>query len=103
MTTPALLRPGQQLAGPTCSTRIVVVRAPSDGAKELTCDGVPMIDAPPGRPEPSPAEAVTLLGKRYVDAEGTVEVLCTSSGPGRIEYGGEPLSIKSAQALPASD
>lgn len=103
MTTSELLRPGRQLAGPACSTRIVVVRAPAAGAKELTCDGAPMIAAPPGRPEPSAAEAVTLLGKRYVDADGELEVLCTSAGPGRIEYGGEPLTVKSAQPLPASD
>ncbi|MGU3586290.1 hypothetical protein ACLBYD_24370 [Rhodococcus sp. C26F] len=103
MTTPAPLRPGVQLAAAEGSTRVVVVRAPAENARELTCGGAPMIPAPPGRPEPSAGDAVTVLGKRYVDADDTVEVLCTSSGPGELGYGGIPMTLKAAKPLPASD
>jgi len=92
-----------QLAAAEGSTRVVVVRAPSGDIREITCGGTPMIPAPPGRPEPSAGEAVTVLGKRYVDADDTVELLCTSSGPGELGYGGVPMTLKAAKPLPASD
>jgi hypothetical protein len=104
MTTPTSLRPGVQLASTTCTTRVVVVRAPAEGDKVISCGGAPMEPAPPGRPSAPPAgEAVTFLGKRYVDAGDTVEVLCTSPGAGELSYDGAPMVVKSAQALPASD
>jgi hypothetical protein len=46
---------------------------------------------------------VTLLGKRYVDAADSVEVLCTSAGTGSLTINGVPLEIKSPKPLPASD
>ncbi|MEE2035351.1 hypothetical protein [Rhodococcus chondri] len=98
------LRPGIQLASTTCTTRVVVVRAPADGGQAIACGDAPMEPAPPGRPSAPPAgEAVTLLGKRYVNADDTVEVLCTSPGAGELSYDGAPMVVKSAQALPASD
>lgn len=103
MTTSSSLRPGQQLASTGCSTRIVVVRAPSEGAQEIACGGSPMVPAPPGRPTATSTDNQTVLGKRYVDADDTVEVLCTTPGAGGLSYAGVPMAIKSAQALPASD
>lgn len=103
VTTPSPLRPGQQLASTTCSTRIVVVRVPSEGVQEFACGGEAMIPAAPGRPSEPASGTGTLLGKRYVDAGDTVEVLCTSPGAGELSYAGVPMAVKSAQALPASD
>lgn len=54
--------------------------------------------APPGQ-----ADAVTLMGKRYVDANETVELLCTFSGSGELNCDGAPMSLKAAKPLPASD
>jgi hypothetical protein len=45
----------------------------------------------------------TALGKRYVDAEGTVEILCTKSGAGSLHLDGRPLSLKESKPLPSSD
>jgi hypothetical protein len=45
----------------------------------------------------------TLLGKRYADAAGTVEVLCTKAGRGTLSWAGETLVQRSARPLPASD
>ncbi len=38
-----------------------------------------------------------------MDAAGSVELLCTSSGTGALTCDGEPMTIKSAKPLPASD
>jgi hypothetical protein len=100
MTTPTL-RPGVQLASTACSTRVVVVRAPADGSPEITCGNSPMVVAA-GKPGPSDG-ATTQLGKRYVDASQTLELLCTSPGSGELSCDGVPMTIKAAKALPASD
>ena len=48
-------------------------------------------------------EAATLIGKRYVNAAESVELLCTSSGAGALTCDGVPMSSKAAKPLPASD
>jgi hypothetical protein len=58
---------------------------------------------PGGKPAPSDPGAATLIGKRYVDESGSVELLCTSSGAGALTCDGAPMTIKSAKPLPASD
>ncbi|MBC7302643.1 MAG: hypothetical protein H5T78_17070 [Nocardia sp.] len=98
------LRPGEQLASTVCGTRVVVVRAPAGGAPELACGAAPLVPAAQAAPAPPPGgDAVTLVGKRYVDAGETVELLCIASGSGALTCGGEPMTIKAAKALPASD
>ncbi|MDL4816347.1 hypothetical protein [Actinomadura opuntiae] len=105
MTAPAP-RIGDQLASTTCSTRVIIVRAPAGGVPEIACGGSPMVpastlaDAPP---PPSGGEPATLIGKRYVDAAGTLELLCTASGSGELSCGGVPMTLKTAKPLPASD
>jgi len=105
MDTPALsLRPGDQLASTVCTTRVVVVRVPADRQPLIECGGSPMVAGTPGaKPSPGGPDAVTLIGKRFVDADGSVELLCTSSGAGTLVCDGEPMTIKSAKPLPASD
>jgi hypothetical protein len=98
------LRPGEQLASTVCTTRVVVVRAPADARPLITCGGAPMVPAASSQPSPSAGtDAVTLIGKRYVDANGTLELLCTSSGTGALSCDGVPMTLKSAKPLPASD
>ena len=102
MSSPApALRPGDQLASTVCATRVVVVRA--QGAPEIACGGSPMVPVTAAKPVPANGEAATLIGKRYVDAGETVELLCTASGSGALSCGGVPMTIKAAKALPASD
>ncbi|MCW0213112.1 MAG: hypothetical protein OJJ54_07120 [Pseudonocardia sp.] len=43
------------------------------------------------------------LGKRYTDASGSLEVLCTKAGAGPLALDGVLLEIKAAAQLPASD
>jgi len=97
---------GQTLTSAVDATTVVVVRWP-DADLELTCGGAAMLDAKDptaGSGTPDPAQSAgSLLGKRYVDEAGGVEVLCTKAGTGTLAVGGTPLVIKTAQPLPASD
>jgi hypothetical protein len=105
MAMPALrLRPGDQLASTVCTTRVVVIRVPADGQPLIECGGSPMVPgASGGQPSPGGPDAATLIGKRYVDATESVELLCTSSGAGALTCDGVPMTVKAAKPLPASD
>jgi hypothetical protein len=97
------LRPGDQLASTVSTTRVVVVRVPGESKPEITCGGSPMVPAGADRPASADAEPVTLIGKRYVDANDSLELLCTFSGQGELWCDGVPMAQKAAKALPASD
>ncbi|MFC9834223.1 hypothetical protein ACFVKB_10450 [Rhodococcus sp. NPDC127530] len=101
-----MLKTGARLRSQVCTTEVIVVRAGS-GDVTLTCGGQPMID-----PAGSPAEGLTpagdlaggtMIGKRYTDTAGSVEVLATKSGEGSLALGDEVLALKSAKPLPSSD
>jgi hypothetical protein len=100
------LRPGSRLRSAVDATEVVVVKPPAEPV-DLRCGGQPMVPlGSDGGTEatPSPDHAAgTLLGKRYVDADQTLEVLCTKPGDGSLSVGDEPLQIKEAKPLPASD
>jgi hypothetical protein len=105
MTSSALpLRPGDQLASTVCSTKVVVIRVPAERRPLIACGGNPMVQAASARQAPSGGAGVaTLIGKRYVDATETVELLCTSSGAGALSCDGAAMAVKAAKPLPASD
>ena len=92
---------GARLASTVCETELIVIRAPANDI-DLECGGSPMVAA--GSPD---AHRGTLpdgaVGKRYVDAEHTIEVLCTKSGCGSLSVGGSPVSIRPPKNLPSSD
>jgi len=98
------MRPGDQLASTVCSTRVIVVRAEVGSSVTVSCGGKPMVPAglTPNRPDHA-AEPGSLIGKRYVDANGTLELLCTSSGAGALTCDGVPMAVKAPKPLPASD
>ncbi len=45
----------------------------------------------------------TLIGKRYVNEDESLELLCTKGGAGTLALDGTPLEIKQAKQLPSSD
>ncbi|WP_436776256.1 hypothetical protein [Yinghuangia sp. YIM S09857] len=104
--TPAI-RTGARLRSQVCTTEVIVVRPPAGGV-DLTCGGRPMLaidaEVPEGlAPEKELADGA-LLGKRYtLAADETFEVLVTKAGAGTLADGSEPLVLKEAKALPASD
>ncbi|MGI9602598.1 MAG: hypothetical protein ACR2QE_11980 [Acidimicrobiales bacterium] len=102
----AELKMGGKLASTVCATEIIVVKTPG-GDIDITCGGAAMVDpAGAGDATGTPADGAaegTLLGKRYVNADESLEVLCTKPGDGSLAIGGEALGLKEAKPLPASD
>lgn len=86
-------------------TEVIVVKAPTSEV-DLECGGHPMAApdaAPSGDPIADGHREGTLLGKRYVDDEVGIEVLCTKPGEGSLAVSGRPLGLKEAKPLPSSD
>ena len=98
------LKPGTRLASAVCATEAIVVKAPG-GDVDLTCGGAAMSE-PGGEKSGSPASGLaegTMMGKRYVNEDESLEVLCTKPGDGSIGIGDVALALKDAKPLPASD
>ncbi|PTR22826.1 hypothetical protein C8K36_1108 [Rhodococcus sp. OK519] len=96
------LRVGARLRSTTSAAELIVIRVPG-GDVDICCDGAPMV-APEQAGDPSGGTSGELqLGKRYSNAEGTVELLCTKPGSGVLTADGEPLGVKAPKAMPASD
>ena len=100
------LKAGSRLKSAVCSTEVMIVAAP-DTELEITCGGAPLVElgaAPPaGVTLAESAAGGTQIGKRYVNAAGNLELLCTKPGKGSLAASGEPLVLKSAKPLPSSD
>lgn len=101
-----VLKPGARLFSAVCVTEMIVVKAPL-GELELTIGGAEPVLSASDRPESGVLadghSAGTSIGKRYVNDDGTIELLCTKAGEGTPALGGEPLVLKEAKPLPASD
>ena len=100
------IKPGTRLFSAVCSAEFIVVKAPAGGA-DVTIGGSPALASADAR-DGSTAIADghgggVAIGKRYVDANDTVELLCTKPGDGVPAVGGRPMTIKEAKPLPASD
>lgn len=52
------------------------------------------------RPLAADFSAGTLMGKRYVDADGKYELLCVKPGKGSLSVDGVALVVKDAKPLP---
>ncbi|MDX6215158.1 MAG: hypothetical protein QOG99_742 [Frankiales bacterium] len=97
------LSAGQTLASTVDAVTVVVIRAP-EGEVVITCGGAQMVAAKSGAGVPDPSQQDgALLGKRYADDSLGLELLCTKAGPGTLAANGQPLPLKDAKPLPASD
>ena len=97
------------MACPACTTEVVVVAAPS-AAATVTCGGIEMVAAGADRATDAPHTAASdagvdaaLLGKRYVDDDTGMELLCAKAGEGALAADGRAMGVKGAKPLPASD
>jgi hypothetical protein len=102
---PMHVKPGAKLVSAVCETQVIVVRAPSSDVA-LCCGGAPLTApddaAAAGELDPVLADG-TLIGKRYVDEDLGLELLCARGGSGTLTCNGVVLSIKGAKPLPSSD
>ncbi len=99
------VKAGTRLRSAVSEAEVIVIRATGVDV-ELTCGGVPMVegdDAAAGQRAQADDEGSVVLGKRYVDEDDTIEVLCTKPGTGTLALGGRPLVLKGAKPLPSSD
>jgi hypothetical protein len=98
------LKIGGRYVSQACDTEVIVVKAPG-GDVELRCAGQPMAPAGAGEQlEPDPAWLDgSALGKRYTDAEKTIELLVVKPGAGTLALDGTRLEALAAKALPSSD
>jgi hypothetical protein len=101
----ATLKAGSRLKSGVCDTQVMVIAAPA-GDVDLSCGGAPMLEASAssggGSVDPEHKNG-TQIGKRYVNEDATLELLCTKPGEGSLAVGGTPLKLKEAKALPSSD
>lgn len=96
-------KPGTKLSSTVCKTQIMVLRAPAQDL-DITCGGAPMqVGDPAELGAMSGDNSGTLVGKRYTDAEETMEFLCTRGGEGTVAVGGYVIDVKAAKKLPSSD
>ncbi|MCB2047511.1 MAG: hypothetical protein KDE32_04705 [Novosphingobium sp.] len=96
------MKPGTRLKSAVCDTEVMVIRT---AGRTIECGGAPMAEAKPaeaGTLSPDHSNG-TLMGKRYVDADNTYELLCVKPGKGSLSVDGVALVTKDAKPLPASD
>ena len=102
LATPAV-KAGTRLRSAVSDVEVIVVRAPA-AAVTLECGGAGLLPIDSGQGEGRPTDGEqTLLGKRYVDDELGIELLCTKGGEGALTVDGRPLTVKGAKTLPSSD
>jgi len=97
------IKAGTKLHSAVCDTDVMVIKGSGDVA--LTCGGRDMVTARStavGEPDAAFAGG-TAMGKRYQNADGSVELLCIKPGKGTLAIDGVPLEVKAAKALPSSD
>lgn len=100
----AILSTGQRLKSGVCTTEIMVISAPQEEL-DLTCGGAPMTDNGEKQNttvDPQFAEGTT-IGKRYVNVDGKLEVLCVKPGEGSLAVNGDALKLKDSKKLPKTD
>ena len=96
------MKPGTKLKSAVCDTEVMVIRG---SGVVVECGGAPMAEERPaerGTLNLGFAQG-TLIGKRYVDAAGSLELLCVKPGKGSLSINGVALQLKDAKPLPASD
>lgn len=100
------MKAGSRLKSTVCTTEVIVVKAPAVEV-DVTCGGAPMaLGTEPVTDRgqaAADAKGGSALGKRYVNGDETLEILCTKAGEGSLGADGALLALKEAKPLPASD
>ena len=96
------MKPGTKLKSAACNTEVMVIKG---SGLVVECGGSPMSESQPEAKSEldSNYSAGTQVGKRYVNADGTVELLCVKAGQGSLSIEGTALQIKDSKPLPSSD
>ena len=97
------MKPGSKLKSAVCETEVMVIKAAAGMA--VACGGAPLVaERPAERPAINAALAGgTKIGKRYINADNSLELLCVKAGQGTLTLDGVALLLKEAKPLPSSD
>lgn len=100
------LKPGARLLSAVCSTELITVKANGDEV-DLTIGGAPPAVSADDRDATVGAAAGfdggAAMGKRYINDDETIELMCTKPGDGVPAIDGVVMTLKEAKKLPASD
>ncbi len=100
------LKTGSRLRSQVDITEVIIVKA-SAADVELLIGGHPAIDLaaePTAGLEPVTADEPVLVGKRYTNDAGDLEVLVTKAGASSgLSVDGTALFVKESKPLPSSD
>jgi hypothetical protein len=96
-----MFKPGTRLKSAACDAEIMIIKIGE--SEDLTCGGLPLAAAPEKTEGNADNMHGCLIGKRYVNADETIEVLCVKSGDGSLYYAGDELMTKDTKKLPSSD
>lgn len=96
-----MLKPGLRLKSAVCDAEIMVIKA--GDSDDLTCGGQPLSEAPEKTAGDEDKMHGCVIGKRYVNQDESIEILCVKSGDGSLYYDGEELMTKDTKKLPSSD
>lgn len=96
------MKPGTRLKSAVCDTEVMVIRGSNI---VVECGGAAMVEQRGAERSALDEKFAggTQMGKRYVDAAGTLELLCVKPGKGSLSVAGVALQIKEAKPLPSSD
>jgi hypothetical protein len=104
-----VLKSGAKLNSVVCEVQVMIIRG-LPGEHELSCGGAAMLGPAEeglaqensGTLDPDKSEG-TGMGRRYVNGDETLELLCVKGGAGTLYLDGVKLEPKQAKALPSSD
>ncbi len=96
-----MLKTGSRLKSAVCDAEVMITKI--SAGTNLACGGAPMSASPePAEGDPDKMNGC-LIGKRYINADETIEVLCVKSGDGSLYFEDEELMTKDTKKLPSSD
>lgn len=98
----AQLKAGSRLKSAVCDAEVMIVK-PGKGEVALTCGGAPMSAGGEKTALNPELMGGCQIGKRYVNKDQSLEILCVKAGKGSLAANGEVLGIKDAKKLPSSD
>lgn len=99
------LKAGTRLVSKCCDAEVMIIKSPGQG--NVSCGGHEMylVSEKGSSTEDLNADLSggVLIGKRYTDADQTIELLCVKAGKGTLAFNGIIMRVKEAKKLPSSD
>ena len=96
-----MLKPGTRLKSTVCNAELMIIKA--GDSDDLTCGGIGFDDSSDSAEGDAGKMNGCVIGKRYINANETIEVLCVKTGEGSLYCNDEELMTKDTKKLPSSD